>query len=75
MRIYDYVDSGPHSTWYTTDEPAGTLKKDAFGDDEPVVEVPDELWQRYVDAKTEIAKMLADAYNALDQNSELGDET
>lgn len=58
MRIYESVDSIPTGFWYVTQDPVGTVHQDGFGDDTVVVEIPDELWVKYTEARQEIQKII-----------------
>jgi len=54
VRVYPMRDSGPHTEWYPINLPVGRVLHDGFGDEVRVVEVPDELWEKYVTVKKEV---------------------
>lgn len=59
MRIWEEWDTGPHNTWYETTDPVGTTHHTGFGEKAPTVEIPDELWERYNEAKNQIIELIA----------------
>lgn len=51
MRVHCSWDSSPFGTYFETDEPVGVV--DSY-DDTKVIEVPNELWERYVVVRKEL---------------------
>jgi hypothetical protein len=58
MRVFPYRDDRPNVYWVETNLAVGEITRDAFGDKVKVVEIPDDLWDLYMEAKREIEEVI-----------------